>query len=169
MSDLIVVWIVEDMKHDAREAWEIIDEITSEHQEEHGLNVEILWTDSFLWPPFANFRTTADPRVEQVHRDDFPDIVVLDLLKRTANAEVLQGDGFYYGLRKWEVSKRHRPSFVVIWSPYQGEKAAGLFLKGAAETDQRLILTPLPTKQAPLLKSVFRELWKLVVEEREAV
>jgi hypothetical protein len=106
---------------------------------------------------------SVNPTAPLVEQRDYPTIVILDLLKSGKDGYKLEGDGFYYQLRKWEMSKPGRPSFVILWSPYQGEEAAKQFINSVKRNDQRLI--PLPTKSEALLESNLAELWKRIVEE----
>jgi hypothetical protein len=165
MNDPVVIWIVEDAKADARLASKVIEEITSGYKGEFDLDSVILWAKDFHWPPFSTFRASVDPTAPHVYRDDYPDVVVLDLLNRSETGEKLEGNDFYYNLRKWERSKGARSAFVVLWSFHQGGRQAERFIKDVEKDDQRLI--PLATKQPPLLKRKLLELWKLIFEERE--
>jgi hypothetical protein len=165
MNDPVIVWIVEDTKADARRAANVIQEVTMEYKENLGLDSVILWARDFRWPPFSNFRTSVDPSEPPKYRTEYPDVVILDLMNKTTTGEILEGNNFYHNLRKWEVSKGSRSSFVVFWSFYQGGRQVEKFIKEVEKSDQRLI--PLPTKQPPLLKHQLLDLWKLIFEERE--
>jgi hypothetical protein len=164
MSDPVVVWVVDDWKDEARTASVVVGEIAAKFKARMGVDPVVLWADSFRWPPFAGFRTSFDPKTPPTYRDDYPDLVILDLFKETADGFKLKGDAFYYALRKWEGSKPGLPSFVIPWSQWQGEKTAEDFIDAVQPNDHRLI--PLATKKGPLLARTVAPLWERIVEER---
>jgi hypothetical protein len=163
MSAPVVIWIVDDMKNDAFFASEVVEEVASAFRADLGVVPAVLWADGFQWPPFANFRASVDPNAPRVRWNDYPNIVILDLFIPETNGIKLEGNAFYYKLRKWEMSKPGKTSFVLLWSPYQGESAAKPFISDVEKNDQRLI--PLATKSSSLLRTKLMELWKRMIEE----
>ena len=164
MSDPIVIWIIDDLKNDAKLAWEVVEKLLPRFMEKSmAMNPVILWSDGFEWPPFGNFRELVDPNAPNLYRTDYPDIVILDLLRQGALGDKFEGDTFYYGLRDWEKPKPGRHSFVILWSPYQGQKDAQDFIGQVRKNDQRLI--PLPTKSGSELGTVLEALMERIVEE----
>lgn len=164
MKDPIIVWIVDDRKESARDASEVVEVTASKFRAD--ADPVILWADTFKWPPFASLRACVDPNTPPAYRNEYPNIVILDLFNDTSNGFKLEGDAFYYALRKWEMSKPDGPSFVVLWSPYQGEKSARQFIRSVEKNDQRLI--PLWTKSPSMLATRLAGLWKRIVEEGDA-
>jgi len=166
MTDPTVIWIIDDLKNDAKAAWSVVKTLLSSLTESSvDMNPVILWSDGFEWPPFANFREIVDPNAPKSCRTNYPDIVILDLLRQGDTGDKLEAEAVYYGLRNWEKSKPGKIAFVVLWSPYQGQKDAQDFIRQVNKNDQRLI--PLPTKSESELETVLKELMNRIVEEKE--
>jgi len=169
MADPVVIWIVDDVNNEAKLAWGVVEEVASASRAELGMAPTVLWANGFQWPPFANFRVCVDPNASCVRSNDYPSIVILDLFMPTTNGLKLEGNTFYYGLREWEMSKptkkKDKISFVVLWSPYQGDPAAKPFIADVEKNDRRLI--PLATKSPALLNTMLKDLWKRMLEERD--
>jgi hypothetical protein len=160
MSEPVVIWIVEDLKDDASDAWQVVDQV---HQHVGGEAV-VLWANEFGWPP--RVRSAPDMRQTPSTTLDYPDIVLLDLCKQTSQGEELQADRYYAALRKWESHKsRGRPALIILWSIFQGRQDTDKFVKDITAADKRVIA--LASKRSELLRSELVQVWKRVIEERE--
>lgn len=178
MNHRVVIWIIDDLKNDAQEAWDVVEKLLhGSKQESASVAPVILWGDGFSWPPFASFRACVDPNAPKIKPkkqngdspepdpSHYPDIVILDLLRQGRKGDKLEGDSFYFGLRGWEKFKPGRHSFVIFWSPYQGQQDAQDFIARIEKNDYRLI--PLPTKSASELETTLEPLMKRIVEEED--
>jgi len=157
----ITAWIVEDNLLHAREAWEAISQVSSEFTED----VRIFWADDPSWDSAPAFRNRIDIAEKSDADSGYPDLVILDLMFGTENAEAFLADVFHERLRRWEASKAGKPAFVVLWSVHQGALDTEKFVTFAVSSDPRIIETG--SKRSELLKPKLRQLWRRIIEERE--
>jgi len=156
MSNKLTVWIVEDSVMEACQAWKVVKEV-------YGEDTAVYWTGDFNWPP--KLRDAPRPERETVDPTGYPDIVVLDLCKRTSAGESLQGDFLYAKFRTWEKQKtKGRPAFVIIWSLYRGWEETADFVKTTVTGDNWVI--PVDTKRPELLRTALVGLQKRVAEQK---
>lgn len=160
MSEQVTVWIVEDQKIDAVDAWKVVEDV----RDELGATAAIYWADNFDWLP--HLRAAPDAEQAAITSAEYPDIVVLDLCQSTSNGEKLRAKGFYSELRKWESHKPGGlPALIIFWSVFRGRKDTDEFVKSTAGSDVRVV--PIDTKRAELLQTTLQGLWRRVLEERE--
>jgi hypothetical protein len=161
VSDSIVVWIIEDTPLSANQAWEVVSRVGSESS----TAVEIYWAANTAWDQGPELRSHVDISLPPDVRSAYPDLVILDLLFGTENAEMFLGSVFYERLRRWEAHKPGKPAFVVLWSIHQGALTTEEFVSNAVSSDPRVI--PLGSKRPELLTPKLRHLWRRILEERE--
>jgi hypothetical protein len=160
MSEPVNIWIVEDWKDDASDAWQVVDQVSRDV----GGDAVISWGNDFAWPP--KMRGALDMNQEPSERVDYPDIVLLDLCKLTRDGEKLQADDYYTAFRKWEGHKPEgRPALIILWSLHQGRQDTDRFVKRTTAADSRVIA--LASKRPELLRSELVEVWRRVMEERD--
>ncbi len=160
MNDPVIVWIIDDSKTDAYDAWREVEKVRDKCSD----RADVYWAANFDWYPA--FRAGVNPVLAVQKTAEYPDIVILDLCFATSQGEVLRGDGFYQELRRWEVHKPEgRPAFVIFWSLYQGRQDTDKFVRHTVHADTRVI--PLASKRSELLLRTVANLWHRVREERE--
>src|SRR4051794_13765154 len=117
MSDPLIVWIVDDSKVDAHDAWKVVGQV----KDAFSSNASVYWAASFDWYP--GLRVAVNLALTPQQTSEYPDIVILDLCAETPDGEILRGNSFYQELRRWEV---HKPegnrALIVFWSIHQGRK-----------------------------------------------
>jgi hypothetical protein len=161
LNDTIVVWIVEDMQFHAAQAWEVVAQVGREY----GEAVERYWAIDTSWGEGPALRRSVNLAQAADAHLAYPDLVILDLMFGTENAESFLGKAFYERLRSWEAHKPGKPAFVVLWSIHQGALATEAFVNRTLAADPRVI--PLGTKRPELLKDKLRQLWRRMMEERQ--
>jgi hypothetical protein len=163
VKDPIVVWIVEDEILPASQAWKEVSLVSSQFPGE----VQKYWASDTSWEGGPALRSGVNLALTPDERSGYPDLVILDLMFGTENAQKFLGGVFHERLRRWEAHKPKpgKPAFVVLWSVHQGALATEEFVRTAVSSDPRVIETG--SKRPELLKPKLRQLWRRIIEERE--
>lgn len=160
MNAPLIVWIIEDSDHDAREAWRMVQSVAESHSE----GAQIYWGMDFTWDHGPKLRKGVDNTLPVDVSFYYPDIVILDLCSRTESGLELQGDMFYYKLREAEQEEQLPKSFVVLWSAYRERSDTNEFVQRSL--DKRVVTVD--TKGPEALRQKLLGLWDRIIEERES-